>query len=179
MGCDNQILLAARLAADAHKGQTRKWGHASDPYILHPMRVAGRVAIHPKATADMVAAAWLHDTFEDCDLKTLDLLDAGVGTGVVSMVLELTNPKTPGVSRAERKKAMIRRLSVASWDARVIKLADRVDNVRETICDSQTPKDFVELYLDESDALLRCLEGTDYALESELRELVLRGKLGR
>jgi len=176
MGCDSQILLAARLAANAHKGQTRKWGHASDPYILHPMRVAGRVAINPKATTDMIAAAWLHDTAEDCGYTEIDMSVNGVNNEVIRMVLELTNPKMPGVPRAERKEVTRKRLSAASWGARVIKLEDRIDNIRETIYDMYTPQDFVKLYLDESDALLLCLEGTDDELEGELRELILRGK---
>ena len=47
------ILSAAQFAAQAHKGQKRKYN--KDPYIFHPSRVAARTAILPGATDEMVA----------------------------------------------------------------------------------------------------------------------------
>ena len=57
------ILKAAAFARRAHAGQRRKYNDR--PYIVHPARVAGRVAAHPQATETMVAAAFLHDVVED------------------------------------------------------------------------------------------------------------------
>jgi hypothetical protein len=66
-------------------------------------------------------------------------------------------------------------LAKASWGARAIKLADRIDNVREIIYDPETPKDFAKLYLNESRLLLDALKGTDNELEAELAMLVAWG----
>ena len=52
-----QIVKAARLAAQAHAGQERRGLH--EPYILHPMRVA-QAAEAAGLSANAVAAAYLH-----------------------------------------------------------------------------------------------------------------------
>ena len=167
--------MAAQLAAEAHKGQTRKWGHKNDPYILHPMRVAGRVAIHRFATEKMVAAAWLHDVLEDTKLTEKDLLFRGFGP-VAILVTELTNTsKGMNLCRSERKRIDRERLKNVSWEARLIKLVDRLDNIRDTNSDPETPKDFDTMYRQESLLLLDVLKGTDIELEAELA-IAIKGK---
>ena len=173
---DNVILMAARLAADAHNGQTRKWGRINDPYILHPMRVAGRVAIYPLATEDMVAAAWLHDILEDTKMTEQDLIAAGLGGPVTYFVKGLTNPsKVLEASRDVRKQMDRDYLVRAPWEVRFIKLADRLDNVREMNADPKTPVDFDTLYRQESLLLLDALRGTDEEIENELIGQITRG----
>ena len=53
----------------AHDGQTRKSG---EPYIVHPIIVAFRLA-KLKMPADLIAAALLHDTVEDCGIEIDDI----------------------------------------------------------------------------------------------------------
>lgn len=172
---ENQILLAARIAVEAHRGQKRKWGYADVPYITHPMRVAGRVAIHPRATEEMVAAAWLHDVIEDTRLNGNALLNMGVRLRAVGIVEEVTT-RTQGMkaSRAERKQIDREFLAKVSWEARALKLADRIDNLRETNNDKTAPQDFVQLYKAESKLLLGVLRGTDRELEDELEREIRR-----
>jgi len=167
------ILMAAQLAAEAHKGQTRKWGHKNDPYILHPMRVAGRVSIHRFATEEMVAAAFLHDSIEDSDLTEESIIAKGLGSKVAHLVAQLTNTsKGLDAKRSERKRIDRERLMNVSWEARLIKLADRLDNIRDTNSDSEIPKDFDTMYRQESLFLLDVLKGTDIELEAELAEAI-------
>lgn len=174
----NVILVAARLAANAHNGQTRKWGHINDPYILHPMRVAGRVAIYPLATEDMVAAAWLHDVLESTKITEQDLIAAGLGGPVIYFVKGLTNPsKGLELSRDVRKQMDRNYLAKASWEVRFVKLADRLDNIREMNADPKTPVDFDTLYRQESLLLLDALKGTDKEIENELIEQIMRGSV--
>jgi hypothetical protein len=76
---DDMILRAARLAAVAHNGQMRKWVHLNaDPYISHPMRVAGLVALSLQATSAMVAAAWLDTTTLTLIIETPQRLKIGI-----------------------------------------------------------------------------------------------------
>jgi len=166
------ILEAARLAATAHNGQKRKWAHADESYVLHPMRVAGLVALHPLATPEMVAAAWLHDVLEDTKFTEQDLLDK-FGGGVVYFVKALTNPsKGLKLARVERKKMDREHLRTGPWGARLIKLADRIDNLRDML---GAPEDFAAMYREESKLLLEALKGTDEGLEAELAAII--GKL--
>ena len=62
---------AIRFAVNAHEGQCRKG--TERPYILHPIEVASIVA---RMTDDqeVICAAVLHDTVEDCNNITPKLL---------------------------------------------------------------------------------------------------------
>lgn len=167
------ILKAARYAASAHRGQMRKYGHSDRPYITHPARVAGRVAIASGATEEMVAAAWLHDVIEDCGVSEGELLVA-FGNEVSKLVAQMTNPskKHPELNRARRKAMDLEHIAEVGREAKVIKLADRVDNLRESLDDPETPPDFFKLYRAESRALIEALRGVDSDLERELEELL-------
>ena len=171
---DDLILRAARLAAIAHNGQKRKWAHFDDSYVSHPMRVAGLVALSSRATPEMVAAAWVHDVLEDTKLIAQDISDA-CGDKVLELVWELTNASFDSTMkdkpRAERKAADRRKIAGASWEARFIKLADRIDNLRD-MNESKAPADFAELYKKESKFLLEVLRGTDTVLEKQLENLI-------
>ena len=61
---------AYHFAEKAHEGQMRKSG---EPYFTHPMIVAGILA---KLMLDppTIAAGLLHDTVEDCENVTLDVI---------------------------------------------------------------------------------------------------------
>jgi (p)ppGpp synthase/HD superfamily hydrolase len=110
---------AAKLARTLHHDQTRAGGQ---PYIEHPMRVAGLVSIHgdddkdTPFTDDMVAAAWLHDVYEDTEMWSPFL--ACISPEIEHLVDELTNRYTKEncskMNRAKRKKAETRRIAVIS-----------------------------------------------------------------
>lgn len=160
------IILAAQLANKAHKGQVRKYNNR--PYITHPIRVAGRVATHSKATEEMVAAAFLHDVLEDCGLEWFSSLATTFPKKTCEIVLELTNTKIPGLKRAEQKQLDREKLSTASVEAKIIKLIDRIDNLHE-----MEPKNpFTAIYAGESRLLLDVLKDADADLAEELSDLI-------
>jgi len=156
----NIINEAAQMAWCLHHGQTRADG---GPYIYHPMRVAGFVSIFGNMeetvtlTDDMIAAAWLHDVYEDTDLDT-PMLDC-INPVVERLVNELTNRFTheiyPGMKRASRKRAEIDRITRISPEAQIIKLCDRMDNLN-TI-KAKKGKKFRALYCAESYALVEAV----------------------
>jgi hypothetical protein len=118
----SMVAKAARFARAAHAGQVDKAGR---PYIGHPARVAARVAeamdTQDPSYESAIAAAWLHDTVEDCD-TTIEDIDAAFGTYVAYLVDALT--KRPG----EPNLDYYARVRAAGPVARRIKHCDIDDN---------------------------------------------------
>ncbi|HEY5037811.1 MAG TPA: HD domain-containing protein, partial [bacterium] len=72
MDLDHTIIgLAREFAREKHFGQRRKYTEA--PYFDHCESVAGLVAI-VTGDKEVVAAAYLHDVMEDCDVDYTTLL---------------------------------------------------------------------------------------------------------
>ena len=123
---DRRLTETARaFALRAHEGQTRK-GAAAEPYAVHVAEVAELVALWGGGP-EAVAAAWLHDTVEDCGV-TPEALDRRFGPRVAALVAELTDDKT--LPKAERKRLQRVNAPGKSPDAALIKLADKTSNLR-------------------------------------------------
>jgi diadenosine tetraphosphate (Ap4A) HIT family hydrolase len=115
---------ACAFAARAHDGHRRKDGRT--PYISHPFRVAMIVRdVFGCTDQETLAAAVLHDTLEDTRTDFDDLAEA-FGVGVASLVVSLSKDKR--IPEPERERAYDEGLSRADWRARLIKLADVLDN---------------------------------------------------
>lgn len=119
---------ARRFAQAAHDGQTRK-GAAAEPYFIHLVEVADLVAAWG-ASEEVIAAAWLHDTVEDCAVMPGDILSR-FGAGIAAMVAEVTDDKT--LPKAERKRLQVRNGPHKSPGAALIKVADKVSNLRALV----------------------------------------------
>jgi GTP pyrophosphokinase len=121
------IERAYRIAEECHRHQTRRSG---DPFIIHPLAVAGILA-ELGMTPATLCAALLHDTVEDT-AYTLERLRADFGDEVALLVDGVT--KLDKVQYGDSAQAeTIRKMVVAmSKDIRVlvIKLADRLHNMR-------------------------------------------------
>lgn len=132
-----------RLGHDAI-GQTRKGTLA--PYWTHTEAVAEHLIKH-EARPDLVAAALIHDLFEDVWPESMRLgrddeeklryspvkMRAFLPGEIVDLALEVTDvftkEKFPTLNRAERKKREHERLTGVSVGAKTLKLADVYDNV--------------------------------------------------
>ncbi|MCB0976816.1 MAG: HD domain-containing protein, partial [Acidimicrobiales bacterium] len=119
------ISKAYELAAEAHKGQSRRSG---EPYINHPLAVAFIVA--DLGLDDVtIAAALLHDSVEDTGV-TLEKLSSEFGEDVAWIVDGVTKlDRVQFDSKAAQQAATMRKMLVAmAQDLRVliIKLADRL-----------------------------------------------------
>ncbi len=126
---DALIVSAYECAAAAHLGQRRRSG---EPYISHPLAVAGLVA--SLGLDDVtIAAALLHDAVEDTGI-TLDDLVARFGQDVADIVDGVTKlDRVKFESKQAQQAATMRKMLVAmAKDLRVliIKLADRLHNMR-------------------------------------------------
>lgn len=120
------IKKAVEFATKAHEGQVRKG--TKRPYIVHPLEVGDIVS---KMTDDeeVIAAAVLHDTIEDCAEVTEELLRQEFGERVASMVAHESEDKTK--SWKERKSATIASLKIAPKEIQYIGLADKLSNMRD------------------------------------------------
>lgn len=122
---------AQTLAVLAHSGQTRKDGVT--PQILHPMLVQGLLASCGISDPVIHGAALLHDGFEDNPGKRgqalMQEMERSMPVSVLETVLMLTDPH--GLPTDTRKALQLDRLMNASWEARVIKLADVVASLQE------------------------------------------------
>lgn len=122
----SDIVTRARVFAEAaHAGQLRK-GALQEPYIIHLQEVAALVAQYG-GDAETQAAAWLHDTVEDCDTTDADLR-AAFGARVVDIVRELTDDKSQ--PKAARKAQQVASAPHKSADAALVKCCDKISNVR-------------------------------------------------
>lgn len=120
-------MRAASFSARAHAGQTRKDGKT--PYAAHPARTAMIVRdVFGCSDPVAIAAAFLHDTIEDTPAD-YDAIAEHFGHETASIVAALT--KTMSLPEAEREREYDARLATADWRARLIKLADVLDNAAD------------------------------------------------
>lgn len=117
------------VAQQAHAGQQRKEG---TPYIVHPLRVALILAEERGITEpDVLVTALLHDVVEDSAVEHDDVRER-FGLRVAEWIEWLTKPPVGDgdkVARDERYFAAFLGDNVPEA-ARLVKLADRLDNVR-------------------------------------------------
>jgi len=120
---------AWEVGAAAHAGQMRKSG---EPYITHPVAVAGILA-ELGLDLEALVAAVLHDTIEDTSLSRSEVA-AQFGETVADLVDGVTKlDKLKFRNRQEAAAESFRKMLLAmSRDLRVImiKLADRLHNMR-------------------------------------------------
>lgn len=126
----NRMLSAYEMAESVHQYQLRNDG---TPYIWHPARVAKIVVTELGITdPDTIITALLHDTLEDSEILTTEVLEYNFGSRVARHVELLTKEirikDGPIRERIDREYA--ERLHTAPTVCRLIKLADRLDNTR-------------------------------------------------
>ena len=122
------ILKAAEFAAHKHRTQRRK-GAGQRPYIGHCIEVARLIADVGKVEdSNVLAAALLHDTVEDTD-TTRDEIRKEFGSVIDELVAEVTDDKS--LDSPVRKEAQVTHAPHLTEGAKVIKLADKISNVRE------------------------------------------------
>jgi guanosine-3',5'-bis(diphosphate) 3'-pyrophosphohydrolase len=122
------VLRATSFAAHKHRDQRRK-GEEASPYINHPIAVAAILADEAGIDdAVVLAAALLHDTVEDTDTTLGELKDA-FGAQIAGIVAEMTDDKT--LPKTERKRLQIEHAPLLSTQAKLVKLADKIANLRD------------------------------------------------
>lgn len=164
------IMRAVNFAAVKHKMQRRK-DVEETPYINHPIGVAYILTEEADITDPLVIeAALLHDTIEDTD-TSLEEIRKHFGKKVAAVVAEVTDDKSK--PSAQRKQAQIDHAPHASYEAKLVKLADKLYNLRDL--KRATPvnwsEDRVQKYFVWASKVVHGLRGTNKILEQKLDEL--------
>jgi GTP pyrophosphokinase len=111
------VSKAYSFAKEAHKNQLDDDGL---PYINHPQQVANIIKL-VTADEDTIAAAYLHDTIENCGV-TPEILEAEFNHHIACSVMEVTHE-----GKKDNYGYYFPRLK--SKETIIIKLADRLSNI--------------------------------------------------
>lgn len=124
----HRILRAAHVASVWHAHQRRK-GSAQEPYVNHLLEVAELVAESPEGQNDenLIIAALLHDAIEDAKIHSSQIAEM-FGADAADLVQEVTDDKT--LEKQERKRLQIVNAPNKSRRAALLKLADKISNLR-------------------------------------------------
>jgi (p)ppGpp synthase/HD superfamily hydrolase len=160
------LFAALHFAADKHRDQRRK-GACASPYINHPIEVAELlVRVGGVTDVRLLQAAVLHDTLEDTE-TTAEELESRFGFKVRRLVEEVSDDKS--LPRDERKRLQVEHAPTLSREARQIKLADKICNLRDL--KERPPPDWSTTrrlaYLDWSEQVIEGCRGVNARLEQE------------
>ena len=164
MSESHKLLKATHFAAEKHRNQRRK-DAAETPYINHPITVAETLRIHGVMDEDILVAALLHDTIEDTDTTAREISEV-FGKGVLELVLEMTDDKS--LPKLQRKELQMEHASQLSKGARLIKLSDKICNVRDITHSppSNWPLERLLQYVDWCEAVVENMNEADAALKA-------------
>ncbi len=100
------------------------------PYVIHPIRIT--IILHAAGfnefdNKDLMIAALCHDLLEDTDVTLKEIEDL-FGKKVGEVVVELTKPEG---TKGRKKDEWLEKFVNSSKDAKIIKLADRIDNLMD------------------------------------------------
>jgi GTP pyrophosphokinase len=122
---------ALEFAFEAHGDQ---WRRSGDPYIMHPCSVARILAeeldVH---NAEILASALLHDTVEDVEYVTAEVIRKKFGPTVEAIVEGCTKVTHYSGDKQTFKKLVHRKIftgAAARPEVLIVKLADRLHNLR-------------------------------------------------
>jgi guanosine-3',5'-bis(diphosphate) 3'-pyrophosphohydrolase len=157
------VFEALEFAAQKHGDQRRKDPEAS-PYINHPIALAHILWGAGVQDPVVITAALLHDTVEDTETTEEELVEH-FGRNVASVVMEVTDDKN--LRKSERKALQIEHAPHLSREAKLVKLADKISNVRDV--GSKPPTDWTlerrREYFDWAKRVVDGLRGVDPRLE--------------
>ena len=167
------FIKAVAFASEKHRNQRRKDADAS-PYINHPIALANVLANDGGVVdATILCAAVLHDTIEDTK-TTADELKQMFGDKVTSIVLEVTDDKS--LAKEIRKEEQVRHAPHISAEAKLVKLADKICNLRDIL--ASPPADWSverkQAYFEWAARVVAGLRGVHPGLEAVFDGLLAR-----
>ncbi len=164
----NIVIGGFQCAAYYHHGIQRR--HNKSAYMNHVIRVTGRFATRPSATPGTVCGVANHDVPEDLSNNQEEqdhlfwVIGNNFGPEAERTTRELTNPtKFSKAPRAERKAQDREHLSHISLVSKEAKVIDRIDNIAESIMDTQRglirgrDLTFSLTYADETELLIEAI----------------------
>jgi guanosine-3',5'-bis(diphosphate) 3'-pyrophosphohydrolase len=159
------LLKALAFAAHKHRDQRRKNVEAS-PYINHPISLADILCNEGHVTdVSVICGALLHDTVEDTETTEAELRSE-FGDAITDIVMDVTDDKT--LEKAERKEKQVEHAAHIRDEAKLVKLADKISNLRDVAHNS--PRGWSlerrQEYFDWARRVIDCLRGVHPPLEA-------------
>ena len=164
------LFKALAFAAHKHKDQRRKDVGAS-PYINHPISLVN-ILCNEADVMDVttICGALLHDTIEDTD-TTAEELELEFSQVIRDIVMDVTDDKS--LRKEQRKQAQIDHATRISDRAKLVKLADKISNMRDVL--ENPPADWSlqrrQVYFDWSLQVIDQLRGVHAGLEALFDEV--------
>ena len=161
------LIKALTFAANKHRNQRRKNADAF-PYINHPISLVNILCNEVHVTdINVICSALLHDTVEDTETTSEELANE-FGHEISSIVMEVTDDQTITV-RQKRKQLQVEHAAHISEQAKILKLADKISNLRDLSIDPPATWSLQRKreYFDWAKQVVDQLRGT----HSELEEL--------
>ena len=162
---------AVAFAMEAHSGQTRKMSNT--PYILHPLEVAA-IAGTMTDELEVMAAAVLHDTVEDCNVDPYVIRDK-FGSRVYALVMAETEDKMLDISlvdswKTRKQDSLIVLENTKDRGVKILWLSDKLSNMRSFYRESEKSGGEFLTHLHQKDPKLQYWYFSSIArlLESEL-----------
>jgi (p)ppGpp synthase/HD superfamily hydrolase len=159
--------IAITFASYYHKDQSRKY--TGEKYIVHPIAVADAIetglkelGFDPTYIERFTIPAILHDVLEDTTGTYQQITEVFYGD-VAEIVLELTDVFTkdryPCFNRSIRKNLENRRIMNVSFESKIIKFCDIMDNV---ISITEHDKGFAVNYIAEKEQQINMIKYGTY-----------------
>jgi (p)ppGpp synthase/HD superfamily hydrolase len=166
---------ARKVAKEQHGNKRRKYGE-KELYYNHPFGVAERLEEFDeyRINENIIAAAYLHDTIEDTPMD-YEALKAQFNEKIAELVRELTSDSSKYNSNKEDSKYLAKakyltdKINKMSKEARIIKLADRENNVSSL---SECSVSFAHRYAKETEYILTHLDFEPNKSEKKLIALI-------
>ncbi len=173
------VMRAAQFASVRHANQRRK-GRDQEPYVNHLIEVVAHLAQSARCDDTvLLAAGFLHDTVEDTDTTTAELVQL-FGSDIARMVAEVTDDKT--LRKDARKRQQIDTITSKSTGAKFLTIADKTANVASIV--RSPPMDWTRHrmaeYGDWAENVVSQIRGLDPHLDDAFNRAMaeLRAKLG-
>ena len=165
-----QLIKVTDFAAKKHRDQRRK-DSVQTPYINHPIGVASIISEEGGINdINILCGAILHDTVEDTD-TTYEEIEELFGERIRAIVKDCSDDKN--LPKQVRKEKQIEHAPHCCYEAKVVKLADKLYNLRDL--ERDTPVGWSENRVNEyfvwSSKVVKGLRGACPALEQKLDEL--------
>jgi GTP diphosphokinase / guanosine-3',5'-bis(diphosphate) 3'-diphosphatase len=127
------FLSALEFAAEKHRFGTRKDKPEGQPhgsaYIIHPIQAVGLLWNTGQVRdINILAAALMHDVLEDTPTKDNEI-ETRFGSKILGIVKEVSDDKK--LPKDDRKRIQLETAASKSFEARTVKLADKITNVMD------------------------------------------------
>ncbi len=139
------------------------------PYVIHPVRITlilRSVGFNEFEHEELMIAALFHDLCEDTD-TTLEEIDKKFGEKIVSIVDELSKPAD---ALDHKKDQWLENFINNSKEAKIIKIADRIDNLLEMVDDWTIEKQIS--YANQAKIVLKSCGDANKELADKLEEII-------